>query len=153
MMKNYFLLHVSKAFILAAGAFTSCTDPHGIPKDLYIKIEGTPSQPGASGARRLTLAATKNKAGKLTFEWTLSLGDQVQRLELPDTTVQKLVDELRRNKVFKLQSRYTDYNILDGGTDVLTIRMNAREKIIIMHNSSPNELKNFFTLIYRPQGN
>lgn len=144
-------LFIYKLLFLATGIFSSCMHPDGIPKDLYIKIEGTPSQPGAGGAHVVVLTTKRNESGKLIFEWTLSLDNQIQRVELSDTTVQKLVDELRSNRVFKLKDRYTDYNILDGGTDVLTVRMNAREKIITMDNSNPKELEKFFRLIYRPQ--
>jgi hypothetical protein len=150
-MKKTFLGRSQKLLIFILGTLSSCIQSGGIPKDLYIRISGTPSQPGAGGGHTLTLTSKSEKTNGRIFEWSLSLDNQVQRMELPDSVVQKIVNELRRGRVFSLRSRYADYNILDGGTDVLTVRMNGREKIIQMDNESPEELTEFFRLIYRPQ--
>lgn len=128
----------------------NCITKRGeVPADFFIRIEDIPShpQPGAPPGAILEIRRKANSAEKLSFELMQNDGIKSRVIPLNYPDVLKLYDEIRDRKIIKMKERYSDMNVLDGGTTDLQLRMDGKEKRILLRNTTPPQLNNFFALI------
>jgi hypothetical protein len=118
--------------------------PKQIPKDFQLLIEATAIQPGVNGNYSLMIRQTAREG---QFEFIRNYDNITNKLILNSFTVQRLYDEVRHAKIFRLKSKYEDMNILDGSNTTLTIKANGKMKIISMRNTYPRELKGVFLIL------
>lgn len=118
--------------------------PKQIPDDFQLLIESSAIQPGAGGSYSLIIRET---ASEDQYELVRNYDNITNKLILSSFGVQRLYEEVRQAKIFKLKSKYEDMNVLDGSNTTLTIKANGKMKIIRMRNSYPTELKGVFLIL------
>jgi hypothetical protein len=125
--------------IIASLVSISCTQlPRLIPNDFQLMIMSTPIQPRATGNYSLMIRRISNKD---QYELIRNYDNTIRKLTLSTNGVQRLYDEVRAAKVFRLKNSYEDMNVLDGSNTTLTIHAAGKTKIINMRNSKPVALK------------
>lgn len=126
------------------GVFGSCLPAREFPNDFYVRLDSFANQPGAVNQSIIIYRDTSAN----TFVWQYDIGADVKRITLNDTELRDILSEVRKSKVFNLKSSYADFDVLDGGTNVLTIRLDRREKVIRMRNATPAELEDLLRMIW-----
>lgn len=135
---------VKRLIVAMLASATGCAQPKSIPKDFMFELSSQAVHP----AEPSSLMMIKKKDENSGYEWILQWDDQVSRKDLADTTIAAIVEEIRDKKIFRLKSAYANYHVLDGGTQVLRIRINKREKVIQMRNHRPEELQSVLRMAY-----
>lgn len=134
-----------KRFVVATiASIMGCAQQKGVPDDFMLELSSEAVHP----AEPSSLMVIKKKQDKSGYEWVLQWDDQVSKKDVADTTIGALAEEIRNRKIFRLKDSYANYNVLDGSTQVLRIRMNRREKVIQMRNYRPEELQNLLRMAY-----
>lgn len=127
----------------------SCANlPKHVPNDFQLLIKSTPLHPGETGNYTYLI---KKKTPKDDFELIQNYDDTNTNIgtniKLSASQVQRLYDEVRNAKVFRLKNSYEDMNVLDGSNSTLTINANGKTKIINMRNTHPVELEGVFSIL------
>jgi hypothetical protein len=123
----------------------NCTQlPKQIPDDFQLQIESSSVQPGANGNYSLIIRRTTRED---QFELIRNYDNTIRKLNLSTYGVQRLYDEVRHAKIFKLKNSYVDMNVLDGSNIKLTLHVDGKTKVINMRNKQPDELKNVSSIL------
>lgn len=131
---------MSKLIFMSLLFLLGCTSAKQLPDDFELSVSSSPNQPGAGGGQRISF--TKDSVGNGYFVTIVS--DRVTRQAVPLEQIQILYETIITDKIFSLESRYEDMNVLDGGTTSIYIRASRKEKKIQLRNTIPEELFGLF---------
>lgn len=129
---------------MIVASLTACVHQNKLPEDFMFELSSTASQPGEPSS----LMVIRKKQDNSGYEWVLQWENQSSRKDLADSTVVAIVHEIRKQKIFRLKKSYADFDVLDGGTQVLRIRINSREKVIQMTNHQPEEVRKVMRIVH-----
>lgn len=118
--------------------------PKQLPEDFELQIVNTAVQPEKTG-RYVSLVRLNNSSGR--YEFIQDYNKVTDTLVLSRYQIQRLYQEVRKARIFRLKRKYEDLNVLDGSNTTLTIKANSKTKVISMRNTYPTELKNVLLIL------
>jgi hypothetical protein len=121
-----------------------------VPADFQIRIEDIFSQPQPGTPANAIEIRCKVGTTK-EFELIQVYGPKRHIIDLKYEDVLRLYREIVHQKIMKMKERYSDMSVLDGGTTDLQLKMNGKEKRILLRNTTPPQLENFFALLNQMQ--
>ena len=127
----------------------ACITKRGeVPADFHIRIEDILSQPQPGApVHAIEIRCKADASQKKSFELIQVYGSESHIIDLKDEDVLRLYREIMHQKIMKMKDRYSDMSVLDGGTTDLQLKMNGKEKRILLRNTTPAQLEGFFTLL------
>jgi hypothetical protein len=112
--------------------------------NIFIKVEIIPEEPGG---QHYQLSLVPVDDDKKAYKWVEVHGDEKREKEISGTDLNEIERELRDVDMDALNDLYENFNVMDGGTKILTVELDGKKKVIKMTNREPQELRPFLRLI------
>ncbi|NBP67344.1 MAG: hypothetical protein EBU52_01235, partial [Cytophagia bacterium] len=125
--------------------YVGCSQlPKQLPEDFEVSLVNSAVQPGGNDVFSQIIQFNTDKKA---YQFIQNYNKAVDTLTLDSNQMQRLYNELRNAKIFRLKSKYENLNTLDGSNIILTVKINGKTKVINMRNQHPDELRGVFNIL------
>src|SRR5688572_15044632 len=118
-------------FIASLLVFIGCANRNSVPDDFEFRATYNAVQPGAGSGYSVSI---KRQDGTDNFLVTTSRDTTTRQLIRSRSELNELYNEIIKKRVFRMNDRYADMNVLDGENTTLFIKANGRKKEIQLRN-------------------
>src|SRR5688572_14562687 len=123
-----------KYFFASLLVFMGCSNRNDVPDDFEFIATYEAVQPGALGGYSVSI---RKQEGSDNFLIMVRRDTTTRQLIKTRSELNELYREILDKRVFRMNDRYADMNVLDGENTTLVIRANGRKKEIQMRNIVP----------------